>query len=143
MNVESILASKGREVSTIRPGASVAEALHRMRAERVGALVVSEDGATVAGIVSDRGIMWALDERGVDVLGESVGSIMTREVITCARDDRIGALMAIMTDRRVRHLPVVEDGRLCGIVSIGDVVKHRMSELEFERDQLDHYVHGA
>lgn len=144
MDVETILASKGREVSTIRPDATVAEALHRMRVEGVGALVVSEDGTSIAGIISDRGIMWALDEQGVEVLGTGVGSMMTREVFTCSRRDPVSTIMATMTERRFRHLPVVEeDGRLCGIISIGDVVKHRLQEMELEASVLrDAYIAG-
>jgi CBS domain-containing protein len=144
MNVETILASKGREVSTIRPDATVAEALHRMRTERIGALVISEDGARIAGIISDRGIMWAIDEHGVGVLGNSIGSVMTREVFTCSHQDRVSALMATMTKRRFRHIPVVEeDGRLCGIISIGDVVKHRLDEIQSEADALREYITSA
>ena len=144
MNVETILASKGREVSTIRPDATVAEALHRMRTKRIGALVVSEDGTSIAGIISDRDIVWAIDEYGVGVLGNSVGSMMTSEVFTCSRDDQVSAIMALMTDRRIRHVPVVDgNGRLCGIISIGDVVKHRLDEIQTEADAMRAYITGA
>ena len=144
MNVEHILASKGREVCTITPEATVSDALHRMRDEKVGALVVSADGARIAGIVSDRGIMWALADHGTEVLGESVRSVMTEKVLTCSRDDQVSAIMALMTDRRIRHVPVVEkDGRLCGMISIGDVVKHRLDEIEGEADALREYVRSA
>jgi CBS domain-containing protein len=144
MNVETILAGKGREVATIAPDATVAEALHRMRTGRVGALVVSEDGARIAGIISDRGVMWAIDEHGTDVLGASVGGVMTREVLTCSRHDHVSALMATMTERRFRHIPVVDgDGRLCGIVSIGDVVKHRLDEIQGEAEAMREYIAGA
>jgi CBS domain-containing protein len=144
MNVETILASKGREVSTIRPDATVAEALHRMRTEGIGALVVSDDDQSIAGILSDRGIMWALDEQGVDVLGQRVGSVMTREVFTCSPQDSVGTIMATMTKQRFRHIPVVEaDGRLCGIISIGDVVKHRLDEIQSEADAMREYITGT
>jgi CBS domain-containing protein len=144
MNVETILASKGREVSTIRPDATVAEALHRMRTEGIGALVVSDDDQSIAGILSDRGIMWALDEQGVDVLGQRVGSVMTREVFTCSPQDSVGTIMATMTRQRFRHIPVVEaDGRLCGIISIGDVVKHRLDEIQSEADAMREYITGT
>ena len=124
MNVEHILANKGREVKTIRPNASLEDALQRLRQERIGALVVSADGARIAGIISDRGIMWALADHGTAVLGASVGSVMTK--------------------RRIRHVPVVEgDGRLCGIVSIGDVVKQRLDEIQGEADALREYVTSA
>ena len=144
MNIEAILASKGREVSTIRPETLIAEAIRRMRQERISALVVSEDGATIAGILSDRGIMNTIADQGIAVVEQSVRAAMTAEVFTCSPGDRIGAIMAAMTARRIRHIPVVEeDGRLCGIVSIGDVVKDRMDELETETKVLHEYIaHG-
>ncbi len=141
MNVEHILARKGREVKTIRPDVSIAEALRRLRAEGIGSLVVSENGTNLAGILSDRDILNAIADHGIDVLGESVRSVMTAKVFTCARDDRVSALMALMTDRRIRHIPVVEkDGRLCGMVSIGDVVKQRLDDIQSEADALREYV---
>ena len=144
MNVEHILASKGREVCTITPEATVSDALHRMRDDKVGALVVSADGVRIAGIISDRGIMWALADHGTEVLGESIGSVMTAKVFTCSRDARVSAIMALMTDRRIRHVPVVdEDGRLCGMVSIGDVVKQRLDDIQSEADALREYVTGT
>src|SRR3954447_1120429 len=144
MNVEHILASKGREVSTVEPNASLEDALQRLRAERIGALVVSANGADLVGILSDRDILNAIADHGTAALGESVGSAMTAKVFTCSRDDRVSAIMALMTDRRIRHVPVVEeDGRLCGMVSIGDVVKHRLDEIEGEADALREYVRSA
>ena len=143
MNVEHILAGKGREVRTIGPEATVSDALHRMHDERVGALVVSADGARIAGIISDRGVMDALATHGTAVLGASVGSVMTRDVLTRSRDDRVSGIMALMTKRRIRHVPVVEDGRLCGIVSIGDAVKQRLDEIQGEADALREYVTSA
>ena len=144
MIIESILKSKGSEVRTIAPDATVAETLHRMRHDRIGAVVVSEDQTTIAGIISDRGIMDAIADRGVEVLGELVGSVMTRKVFTCSRHDRVSAIMALMTNRRVRHIPVVEnDGRLCGIVSIGDVVKHQLDEIQREAEAMREYISGS
>ena len=144
MNVEHILARKGREVKTIRPNVSVAEALRRLRAEGIGSLVVSENGTDLVGILSDRDILDAIADHGTDVLGESVGSAMTAEVFTCSREDRVSRIMALMTDRRIRHVPVVdEDGRLCGMVSIGDVVKQRLDEMQGEADALREYVTSA
>ena len=144
MNVEAILAAKGREVHTVAPEAAVGEALRRMRDERVGALVVSADGATVAGIVSDRDVQNAIADRGVGALDEPVGAVMTREVFTCSAGDRVSALMATMTDRRIRHIPVVgADGRLGGLVSIGDVVKHHLDEVRGEADAMREYIAGA
>jgi CBS domain-containing protein len=144
MNVEYILARKGREVRTIMPSASLEDALRRLRRERIGSLVVSETGTDLLGILSDRDILDAIADHGTDVLGESVGSAMTAKVFTCSRDDRVSAIMALMTDRRIRHVPVVdEDGRLCGMVSIGDVVKQRLDEIEGEADALREYVTSA
>jgi CBS domain-containing protein len=144
MNVEHILARKGREVKTIRPNVSVAEALRRLRAEGIGSLVVSENGTNLAGILSDRDILNAIADHGIDVLGESVRGVMTERVFTCSRDDRVSALMALMTDRRIRHVPVVEkDGRLCGMISIGDVVKQRLDDIQGEADALREYVTSA
>jgi CBS domain-containing protein len=144
VNIESILAGKGREVSTIRPDAAIGEAVQRMRHERVGSLVVSEDGASVAGIISDRGIMNALADEGVEVLQRPVQEVMTREVFTCSRGDSVGAIMAAMTERRIRHIPVVEeDGRLGGLVSIGDVVKSRLDEIGREAEEMREYISSA
>ena len=144
MIIASILKSKGSEVRTIAPDATVVETLHRMRRERIGAVVVSEDQTRIAGIISDRGIMDAIADRGVEVLGERVDSVMTRKVYTCSRDDRVSAIMALMTNRRIRHVPVVEhDGRLCGIVSIGDVVKHQLDEIQREAATMREYISGS
>ena len=144
MNVEHILARKGREVRTIEPTASLGDALRRLRRERIGALVVSETGTDLLGILSDRDILDAIADHGTDVLGESVGSAMTAKVFTCSREDRVSAIMALMTDRRIRHVPVVEkDGRLCGMISIGDVVKQRLDEIEGEAAALREYVTSA
>ena len=143
MRITEVLAGKPiQDVITIRPDATVRELVGLLAEHNVGALVVSEDGATVHGIVSERDVVRRLiqDE---SVLDSPVSSIMTAEVHTCTRDQKVNDLMEIMTQGRFRHIPVVEDGRLAGIVSIGDVVKHRMRELEFERDQLDSYVHSS
>ena len=144
MSVEAILAAKGREVRTVAPDATVGEALRRLRDERVGALVVSADGATVAGIVSDRDVLHAIADRGAAALGEAVRGVMTGKVLTCSARDPVGAVMATMTNRRIRHVPVVDgDGRLGGIVSIGDVVKHRLDEIGREAEAMREYIGGA
>jgi CBS domain-containing protein len=141
MDIESILAGKGRMVRTVRPDVTVAEAARRMRNEAVGALVVSDDGMRIRGIISERGIMHAIADRGVAVMNERVDSVMTREVFTCTPADPVSALMAMMTDRRIRHIPVVDDdGRLCGIVSIGDVVKNRLDEIQEEAEAMREYI---
>jgi len=143
MRINEVLAGKqSKDVITISPDATVRELIALLAEHNVGALVVSVDGSSVDGIVSERDVVRRLHDDEA-VLGLSVSSIMTADVETCTLEQSVNDLMQIMTARRFRHLPVVADGKLTGIVSIGDVVKHRMSELEFERDQLDSYVHGA
>jgi CBS domain-containing protein len=137
---DHILERKGRAVSTVAPDATVTEALHLLREDNVGALVVSSDGATVAGIVSERDIVRVLAERGAALLQEPVSGIMQTSVHTCAGDDTVDHLMHRMTEHRIRHLPVVADGALAGIISIGDVVKTRVDELETEQSQLVDYI---
>ncbi len=143
MKVREILDAKGRDVVTIRPEATVSTALHRLVQERIGALVVSEDGHRVAGVVSESDIVRALAAEGAALVagGRRVADLVTREVATCTAEDTVKHVMAEMTRRRVRHLPVVEDGRLVGIVSIGDVVKSRLEEAEEETTMLrDSYL---
>ena len=143
MRIKEVLAGKpSKDVITITPDATVRELIALLAEHNVGALVVSTDGSSIDGIVSERDVVRQLHEDEA-ILNLTVRSIMTEDVATCTGDQRINDLMQVMTARRFRHIPVVADGKLAGIVSIGDVVKHRMSELEFERDQLDHYVHGA
>jgi CBS domain-containing protein len=144
MNIDMILTRKGHAVLTAAAKTTVVEAIQRMRSDRVSALVVSEDGAMIDGIVSDRGLMNALADQGTAVLDRPLGDVMTRDVFTCSRSDSVGAIMAAMTDRRIRHIPVVEeDGRLCGIVSIGDVVKHHLDEIQREASELREYISGS
>jgi CBS domain-containing protein len=143
MNVETILRGKGDWVATIRPDATIAEAVDMLNRERVGALVVSEDGTELAGVLSERDIVRALGRHGEDLLSRPVDDIMTRNVITCEPADTVAELMSEMTNRRIRHLPVVVDGRLRGIVSIGDVVKNRLDEVEFEASSLRSFIAGG
>jgi CBS domain-containing protein len=143
MNVETILRNKGNRVATIRPEATVADAVDMLNRERIGALVVSEDGARVDGILSERDIVMALGDHGGDLMSRPITAIMTRNVITCEPNDSAGELMAEMTNRRIRHFPVVSDGRLCGIVSIGDLVKSRLDEVEFEANSMRSFIAGA
>lgn len=142
MKVRDVLGSKGDDtVHTIAPDATVSDLLERLAELNIGALVVSTDGASLDGIVSERDICRKL--RGVDNPADApVSSIMSTEVRTAGPDDSFGALMVAMTEHRVRHIPIVEDGHIVGILSIGDAVKHRMDQLEFERDQLSNYVSG-
>ena len=138
--VEVLNAKPESGVVTIPPDAGVRELIAKLAEHNVGALIVSSDGETVEGIVSERDVVRHLHHDGT-VINNTVGAIMTEVVETTAPDSTLDDLMEIMTNRRIRHVPVVKDGVLVGIVSIGDVVKHKMSQLEFERDQLDSYVH--
>ena len=143
MNVAGILRAKGTSVVTIRSDATVAELVRGLRDARIGAMVVSDDGRAVDGIVSERDVVRGLAERGVGVLDAKVADVMTRQVVTCAANDSVKQLMSDMTRRRVRHLPVVQDGALIGIVSIGDVVKNRLEEMETEANVLrEAYIGG-
>lgn len=141
MKVENILQSKGWAVETIAPGATMAHAIHRLTSTGIGALVVSEDGETVLGMISERDIVWALSRRGTEILELHVSDCMIRGGPVCAPDDLIQDTMAEMTRRRQRHLPVLRDGKLCGLISLGDVVKNRLDELELETNVLrDAYI---
>ena len=140
MNVEAILRSKGRSVATIRPDATIAAAVRELKTRGIGALLVSVDGKRLAGILSERDIVHALAEQGAELLTKSVDRLMTRKVITCVPEDTVSDLMARMTQHRFRHLPVVKDGELIGIVSIGDLVKNRIEEVEFEANSLRSFI---
>jgi CBS domain-containing protein len=141
MHVQNILHAKGTEVATIRPDTSLADAAASLRDHGVGALVVSSDGRVIKGIVSERDVVRALAAHGSATLGHMVSSAMSTTVTTCHRTDTVDHLMAMMTERRIRHLPVVDDdGMLAGIISIGDVVKARVGQLETENDQLHDYI---
>ncbi|MEO7588052.1 MAG: CBS domain-containing protein [Arachnia sp.] len=143
MKISEVIKKKGDRVVTVESTATVADMLRILDENRIGALVVSDDGGiTVHGIASERDIVRALHQRGVDVLEKTVRSIMTSEVWTCTSEDELEALAISMTEHRVRHLPVVDKGKLVAIVSIGDVVKNRLDELEAERNELFHYVQG-
>ncbi|MGE0744615.1 MAG: CBS domain-containing protein [Rhodospirillales bacterium] len=143
MNVDTILRNKGAGVLTIPPDATIAEAVRRLDDNRVGALVVSADGRAIGGILSERDIVRGLAAHGTAALDRSVSALMSRDVRTCQRDDTLDELFALMTDRRVRHLPVVEDGALAGIVSIGDVVKAQLDALAGEAEALREYIAQA
>jgi len=143
MRVKDLLAKKGVFVATIRPGASVTEVVAVLAEHHVGALVVSGDGRRIDGIVSERDVVRALNSLGADLLGTAVRDIMTANVHTCIPTDEVRSLAAIMTDKRFRHMPVAVDGVLSGIVTIGDVVKSRVDELETEHDQLVGYISSA
>ena len=142
MRITEVLRRKGDTVVTIAPDRTVRELLTTLGAHRIGALVVSHDGRHVDGIVSERDVVRHLDADGDGVLDATVATIMTTEVHTCGPQDSVEELMSAMTERRVRHVPILVDGELHGIVSIGDMVKHRLAELQAERDQLTAYITG-
>jgi CBS domain-containing protein len=141
MRINDVLKGKpSHDVVTIRPDARVRELLALLAERNIGAVIVSEDGTSVDGIVSERDVVRSL-HRTEAALDGPVSAIMTSEVRSCEGTASVTELMQMMTDHRIRHVPVLTDGQLTGIISIGDVVKNRIGELEFERDQLDHYVH--
>jgi CBS domain-containing protein len=140
MRISDVLRHKGDRVVTVSPDETVRSLLALLAEHGVGALVVSRDGHGVDGIVSERDVVRRLHSDGASLLEETVGQIMTSEVHTCSPGDHVNDLMRTMTDERVRHIPVVVDGELRGIVSIGDVVKHRIDELTDERNHLEAYI---
>jgi len=143
MIIKSILSAKGSGVISIEPTATLAAAVAMLAKHRVGALLVFGPDRRVIGILSERDIVRALAERGAGVLNEPLSQVMTRNVVTCSESDSVGVLMERMTTGRFRHLPVVEQDQVIGIVSIGDVVKHRLMEMERETDALRDYIQTA
>ena len=142
MRISDVVRRKGDTVVTIGSDATVAELLELLAEHRIGAVVVSDGDGRVDGIVSERDVVLGLRKGGTSIQEQRVAAIMTTEVTTCGLQDDVESLARTMTERRVRHLPVVVDGRLAGIVSIGDIVKQRLDELQGERDQLVDYVQG-
>ncbi|HEX6918612.1 MAG TPA: CBS domain-containing protein [Actinomycetes bacterium] len=143
MRISEVLRTKGAEVVTVTPDTDVRELVGVLSERRIGAVVVSRDGTSVDGIVSERDIVRALAEKGAAVLAEPVTAIYTADVHSITPETQTEELMRLMTDKRVRHVPVLVDGVLGGIVSIGDVVKHRIVELESERAALNDYISTA
>ncbi len=143
MTVATILSSKGREVATTTAAKTIAEAVALLAKRKIGALVVVESGDRIAGIISERDIVRAIAGKGGEVLAEPVASIMTKTVVTCTEGETIDSVMARMTRGRFRHLPVVSSGRLDGIVSIGDVVKARIGQVEREAEDMRAYIATA
>jgi CBS domain-containing protein len=140
MNVAAILRQKGRAVTTAGPNATIHEVAHKLAVKRIGAIVVVSAGGEVAGIISERDIIRALARDGADCLSKPVSEFMTRQVLSCTETDTLDELMALMTAQRFRHLPVVTDGALVGIVSIGDVVKDHVAEVEMEATAMREYI---
>lgn len=143
MHVAAILREKGRAVETVRASDSLAEVVHRLTAKRIGSVVVCAPGDGVTGIVSERDIVRMIALHGAEALSRKVADVMTRNVVTCRETDTVDELMSRMTLGRFRHLPVVENGELVGIISIGDVVKHRVAEVELEASAMRDYITAA
>jgi CBS domain-containing protein len=143
MTVKAILHHKGSDVVTIEPTATLAAAIKRLAERRIGALVVQGADHRIVGILSERDIVWALAERGSGALDEPVSQVMTRKVVSCGVSDTVAAIMEHMTSGKFRHVPVIEQNRLAGIISIGDVVKFRLGEMEGESSALRDYIRTA
>jgi CBS domain-containing protein len=143
MNVKTILATKGGDVISIEPGADLAAAVKLLSKHRIGAVLIRGAGGRLSGILSERDIVHALAEHGTAALTLQVGQVMTRNVTTCGEDDTIASIMEQMTAGKFRHMPVVTKGELVGLVSIGDVVKQRVGEIEHESEALRDYIRTA
>jgi CBS domain-containing protein len=143
MSVQSILALKGRSVTTGSPGMSMAEVASCLAEQRIGAIVMVDGSGSVVGIISERDVVRAVAKGAPDVMSEPASRHMTANVITCGSRESLNGLMETMTRGRFRHVPVVDDGRLVGIVSIGDVVKHRIAEIEREAEEIRNYIATA
>jgi CBS domain-containing protein len=145
MKISDILRHKattsGAAVVTIAPSGAVTDLLAQLAEHNIGAVVVG-DGNEVAGIVSERDVVRRLNERGAAILESTVGDIMTTTVVSCSSQDAVDSVAETMTERRIRHMPVIDDGQLIGIVTIGDVVSSRIRQLELDRGQLEHYITG-
>ncbi|MFQ5939652.1 MAG: CBS domain-containing protein [Alphaproteobacteria bacterium] len=140
MRVAQILKAKGHKVVTTRLDTTIAELVRTLTLERIGAAVVTGDEGTVVGIISERDIVHGLSEHGADLLNMRVGELMTPTVVTCRPEQSLEDIMREMTSSRIRHLPVLQDGEMVGIISIGDVVKNRLEELEKESGALRDYI---
>lgn len=136
MKVANILKQKGRDVMTVRPTERIDIFAHRLKLARIGAMVVSADGDEMQGIITERDIVYGIAEHGAKTLEMTVADLMTKRLATCRPDDSVAQVAKIMTESRVRHLPVLENGKLIGVVSIGDVVKNRLDEMSMEANIL-------
>ena len=144
MLVQQILKSKGGDgqIISVKPGDDVAAAAELLSSHRIGTVVVSEDGQSLNGILSERDIVREIGRRGSECLQESVSALMTSEIVTCQPSDTADAILEMMTKGRFRHVPVMQDGKMIGLISIGDVVKARLSELSMEKDALQDMIMG-
>ena len=143
MTIRSILDSKGHNVESIQPGAKLSDAVKLLGEKKIGAVLVLNVAGHIEGILSERDIVRVLSERGAAVLEEPVSAVMTRKVVSCRSSDTVAALMEMMTIGKFRHLPVVEDGKVVGLISIGDIVKRRVQEYESEQEALRDYIKTA
>ena len=143
MKISDVLRRKGNDVATVNAQMTIAQVLDELAQHDIGALVVADTAGSIVGIVSERDIVRHLRQRGAELLDTTAEEIMTRAVNTCSEDDTVDQVMRTMTDQRVRHLPVLNETGLIGIVSIGDVVKSRIDELQSATDQLEHYIVGG
>ena len=142
MTVRSILDSKGHQVLSVEPDANLSAAVKILGGKKIGAVLVMSEGR-IEGILSERDIVRVLSERGAAVLEEPVSGVMTRKVVSCRQSDTVAAIMEMMTLGKFRHLPVVEDGKVVGLISIGDIVKRRVQEYETEQEALQNYIKTA
>jgi CBS domain-containing protein len=143
MNVKTILAAKGGDIVSIEPTATLAAAAKLLSTHRIGAVVILGAGGRLAGILSERDIVRAVSEFGAEALTIPVGQVMTRNVMTCGENDSIADIMERMTSGKFRHLPVLQDGKMIGVISIGDVVKERVGEIEHDAEALRDYIQTA
>lgn len=143
MTVKAILERKGHDVLTLGPNEKLSEAIRILAEHKIGALVITNGDRKIVGILSERDIVRVLSERGAGALDEPVSAVMTRKVVSCRQSDTVSALMEMMTTGKFRHLPVVEDGKVVGLISIGDIVKSRVQEYEREQEALRDYIKTA
>jgi CBS domain-containing protein len=143
MTVRAILDTKGHQVESVQPGAKLSAAVKLLGQKKIGAVLVLNVAERIEGILSERDIVRALSERGAEVLDETISNVMTRKVVSCKQSDTVGAIMEMMTLGKFRHLPVVEDGKVVGLISIGDIVKWRVQEYEREQEALREYIKTA
>ncbi len=142
MSVAQILQVKGSDVITARPEVAILEIAKILAEKKIGAVLVTAQDDALAGIISERDVVRALAEHGTKLGKVKVSDFMTRELITCSPEATLDQIMSLMTQGRVRHLPVLQNGKLCGLISIGDVVKRRIAEVEFEAEEMKRYISG-
>lgn len=136
MHVAEILKQKGQEVTSVRPTETIETFAHRLRMAGIGAMVVLGEGGKIVGMISERDVVRGIAEHSAAALKMTVADLMTKRVVTCGLDDNIARIARLMTDNRIRHLPVIDNGRLSGLISVGDVVKHRLAEMSLEVNVL-------